>query len=53
MVEKQKREFTLIRSGGAVNVNGERIDRPVPLKNGDRIEIGGTLLLFRVRDRKQ
>ncbi len=53
MVEKQKREFTLIRSGGEVNVNGERIDRPVLLNNGDRIEIGGTLLLFRVRDGKQ
>ncbi len=48
-IERQKNQCILTRSEGVVRVNQTPVAQPVPLKNGDRIEIGGTLLLFRDR----
>lgn len=49
MVERQKGKFLLARGEGQVRVNQVPVTQPVPLKNGDRVEVGGTLLLFRER----
>ena len=49
IVERQKGKFVLVRGEGIVRVNQQSLTQPVQLKNGDRIEIGGTLLLFRER----
>jgi hypothetical protein len=49
VVERQKGKFLLARGEGAVRVNQQPVTQPVQLKNGDRIEIGGTLFLFRER----
>jgi hypothetical protein len=49
VVERQKGKFLLARGEGQVRVNHQPVTQPVQLKNGDRVEIGGTLLLFRER----
>lgn len=49
VVERQKGKFILSRGEGLVRVNHVPVTQPVQLKNGDRVEIGGTLLLFRER----
>ncbi|MGH8407486.1 MAG: FHA domain-containing protein, partial [Pseudomonas sp.] len=49
MVERQKGKFFLARGEGQVRVNHAPVTQPVQLKNGDRVEVGGTLLLFRER----
>jgi pSer/pThr/pTyr-binding forkhead associated (FHA) protein/Mg-chelatase subunit ChlD len=48
-VDRQKRAFLLTRGEGVVRVNLTPVTQPVQLKNGDRIEVGGTLFLFRDR----
>ena len=48
-IDRQKSMFTLIRGEGLVRVNQAPVTQPVQLKNGDRIEVGGTLFLFRER----
>ncbi len=49
VVERQKGKFFLARGEGQVRVNQQPVTQPVQLKNGDRVEVGGTLLLFRER----
>lgn len=49
MVERQKGKFILARGEGVVRVNQQSLTQPIQLKNGDRVEIGGTLFLFRER----
>jgi len=49
MVERQKGKFLLTRGEGMVRVNQQPVAQPVQLKNGDRVEVGGTLFLFRER----
>jgi hypothetical protein len=49
VVERQKEKFILSRGEGMVRVNQAPVTQPVQLKNGDRVEVGGTLLLFRER----
>ena len=49
VVERQKGKFLLARGQGTVKVNQSPVTQPVQLKNGDRVEVGGTLLLFRDR----
>jgi hypothetical protein len=49
VVERQKGKFLLARGQGTVKVNQSPVTQAVELKNGDRVEIGGTLLLFRDR----
>jgi pSer/pThr/pTyr-binding forkhead associated (FHA) protein len=49
VVEWQKGKFFLARGEGQVRVNQQPVTQPVQLKNGDRVEVGGTLLLFRDR----
>jgi len=49
VVEKQKSRFVLAKGQGQVSVNRTPVGQPVQLKNGDRVEVGGTLLLFRER----
>ncbi|MGE0823776.1 MAG: FHA domain-containing protein [Candidatus Binatia bacterium] len=49
VVERQKGKFMLARGDGLVRVNQQPVTQPVQLQNGDRVEIGGTLLLFRER----
>lgn len=49
VVERQKGKFIVARGQGTVTVNNTPVTQPAQLKNGDRIEIGGTLLLFRER----
>ncbi|MBI3800517.1 MAG: FHA domain-containing protein [Deltaproteobacteria bacterium] len=49
VVERQKSKFFLARGEGRVLVNQQPVNQPVQLKNGDRVEVGGTLLLFRER----
>jgi pSer/pThr/pTyr-binding forkhead associated (FHA) protein len=49
VVERQKGKFFLARGEGRVLVNRQPVNQPVQLKNGDRVEVGGTLLLFRER----
>lgn len=49
VIERQKGKFMLARGEGMVRVNHAPVTQPVQLKNGDRVEIGGTLLLFRER----
>lgn len=49
VVERQKGKFFLARGEGQVRVNHQPVSQPVQLKNGDRVEVGGTLLLFRDR----
>jgi type III secretion system (T3SS) inner membrane Yop/YscD-like protein len=49
VVERQKGKFFLARGEGQVRVNHQAVSQPVQLKNGDRVEVGGTLLLFRER----
>jgi pSer/pThr/pTyr-binding forkhead associated (FHA) protein/Mg-chelatase subunit ChlD len=48
-IDRQKNTFVLKRGEGLVRVNQAPVTQPVQLKNGDRIEIGGTLFLFRER----
>ncbi len=48
-IERQKSQCVLTHAEGAVRVNQAPVTQPVTLKNGDRIEVGGTLLLFRDR----
>jgi len=48
-IDRRKNAFTLMRGEGLVRVNQTPVTQPVQLKNGDRIEIGGTLFLFRER----
>ena len=48
-IERQKNHCILTHAEGTVRVNQTPVTQPVPLKNGDRIEVGGTLLLFRDR----
>lgn len=52
VVEKQKAAFVLSRNQGQVSVNRTPVAQSVKLENGDRVEIGGTLLLFRERTEK-
>src|SRR6266704_2196584 len=49
MVERQKGKFVLARGEGQVRVNHVPVTRWGQLKNGDRVEVEGTLLLFRER----
>jgi pSer/pThr/pTyr-binding forkhead associated (FHA) protein len=49
MVERQKGKFLVARGEGSVRVNQQPVTQPVQLKNGDRVEVGGTLFLFRER----
>ena len=49
VVERQKGKFLLARGQGTVKVNQSPVTQPVQIKNGDRVEVGGTLLLFRDR----
>ena len=49
IVERQKGKFVLARGEGQVRVNHVPVTQSVQLKNGDRVEVGGTLLLFRER----
>jgi pSer/pThr/pTyr-binding forkhead associated (FHA) protein len=49
LVERQKGKFFIAHGEGLVRVNHTPVTQPVQLKNGDRIEVGGTLLLFRER----
>ncbi|MBI3301245.1 MAG: FHA domain-containing protein [Deltaproteobacteria bacterium] len=49
LVERQKGKFLIARGEGQVRVNHVPVTQPVQLKNGDRIEVGGTLFLFRER----
>ncbi len=49
VVERQKGKFFVARGEGQVRVNQQPVTQPVQLKNGDRVEVGGTLLLFRER----
>lgn len=49
LVERQKGKFVLARGEGQVRVNHVPVTQPVQLKNGDRVEVGGTMLLFRER----
>lgn len=48
-IERQKSAFMLMRGEGLVRINQTPVTQPVSLKNGDRVEIGGTLFLFRER----
>lgn len=48
-INRQKNTFILMRGEGLVRVNQTPVTQPVQLKNGDRIEVGGTLFLFRER----
>jgi pSer/pThr/pTyr-binding forkhead associated (FHA) protein len=48
-IDRQKSTFVLARGEGFVRVNQTPVTQPVTLKNGDRIEVGGTLFLFRER----
>lgn len=48
-IDRQKNVFVLRRGEGVVRVNQTPVTQPAPLKNGDRIEVGGTLFLFRER----
>jgi len=45
------REFVLrvVAPPGRTRVNGRAVEGETPLRDGDRIELGGTLLLFRCR----
>jgi VWFA-related protein len=49
LIERQKGKFFIARGEGPVRVNHVPVTQPVQLKNGDRVEVGGTLLLFRER----
>jgi VWFA-related protein len=49
LVERQKGKFLIARGEGQVRVNHTPVTQPVQLKNGDRVEVGGTLFLFRER----
>jgi hypothetical protein len=49
LVERQKGKFFIARGEGQVRVNHAPVTQPIQLKNGDRVEVGGTLLLFRER----
>jgi len=49
VIERQKHKYLLARGEGAVRVNQQPVTQPVQLKNGDRVEVGGTLFLFRER----
>jgi pSer/pThr/pTyr-binding forkhead associated (FHA) protein len=49
VIERQKGKFMVTRGEGQVRVNQVPVSQPVQLKNGDRVEVGGTLLLFRDR----
>lgn len=48
-IDRQKHAFFISRSEGLVRVNLAPVTQPVQLKNGDRLEVGGTLFLFRDR----
>ncbi|MGE0683825.1 MAG: FHA domain-containing protein [Candidatus Binatia bacterium] len=48
-IDRQKNTFVLVRGEGLVRVNQAPVTQPVQLRNGDRVEIGGTLFLFRER----
>ncbi len=48
-IERKQDAFVLARGEGIVRVNQAPVTQPVPLKNGDRVEVGGTLFLFRER----
>lgn len=49
VIERQKQKYLLARGEGAIRVNQQPVTQPVQLKNGDRVEVGGTLFLFRER----
>jgi len=49
VVEKRQNTFVLAKNEGQVSVNRTPVAQPIQLKNGDRVEVGGTLLLFRER----
>jgi hypothetical protein len=49
VIERQKQKYLLARGEGALRVNQQPVTQPVQLKNGDRVEVGGTLFLFRER----
>ncbi len=53
VIEKRKNTFVLAKNEGQVSVNRTPVTQPVQLKNGDRVEVGGTLLLFRERAGKE
>lgn len=48
-IDRQRNGFILTRGEGLVRVNQKPVTQPALLKNGDRIEVGGTLFLFRER----
>ena len=48
-IDRQKTGFFLMHGEGLVRVNQAPVTQPVQLKNGDRIEVGETLFLFRER----
>lgn len=48
-IDRQKQSFFISRGEGLVRVNLAPVTQPVQLKNGDRLEVGGTLFLFRDR----
>jgi hypothetical protein len=49
VAERRKGKFYLMRGEGEVWVNRAPVTGSTQLKNGDRVEVGGTLFLFRER----
>jgi len=49
VAERRKGKFYILRGEGEVRVNRMSIADSTQLKNGDRLEIGGTLFIFRER----
>ena len=49
VVEKRKGKFYILRGEGEVRVNRVSVNDSTQLKNSDRVEVGGTLFLFRER----
>ncbi len=49
VAERRKGKFYILRGEGEVRVNRMSVASSTQLKNGDRLEIGGTLFLFRER----